>query len=227
MILALSRLPARRLFGNRRAFVALGGWSLASLGLALWSAHGGAQTSATNALLGVYASFALPLVTFALTGAIARGDKLQAAARSLTRVGASGPQAVVAHVAVAIVACVVVGSILGMGVAALAHGKEDPSIAADIVTCAWVGALAGGAYGGVFSLGSCFGPRGAGRSAVLVANWLVGGGILGSLLPLAHVRSLLGGDPAGALSQRGSAFALLAIALTSALLCAWRGRKPL
>ena len=222
MILALARLPARRLLTTRRAWWMLAGWTLATLVLSVVRAHKGG--SATDALLGIYASFALPLVTLSLTGAVTRNDRLAIAASSLTRVGASGIASALAHVLVAVVSCVVVGAALGVAVSVVEHGSTDPSVGRDALTCAWVGALSGAAYAGMFSLGSSFGPKGSGRGAMLVLNWIASGGVLGTMLPQSHVRSLLGGDPAGVLSQRGSALTLVAIAVTTSALAAWRSR---
>ncbi len=223
MIAALALLPIRRLMNARRLWWVLGAWVLATIGLSVVRARSGG--SATDALLGIYASFALPLVTLALTAAVTRNDRLQVAASPLTRVGASGVAAALAHVAVAVGSCLVLGSALGVAVAIVAHSSSDPSLARDAVTCAEVGALAGAAYAGMFSLGSSFGPKGSGRTALLVINWIAGGGVLGAVMPQAHVRSLLGGDPAGALSQPGSALALVMIAVATSLLAAWRSRR--
>jgi hypothetical protein len=222
VIFALARLPARRLLVARRAWIAFGAWALVTFGLAALRGHG---ASATDALIGIYASFTLPLSTLALTSAVARGDRLQSAARSLTRVGASGAQAALAHVMVAVVACMVAGIVLGVGVAVLAHGSADPSVGRDILTCTWVGALSGSAYGALFSLGSSFGAKGAGRGVVLLIDWVIGGGVLGTVLPHAHVRSLLGGDPAGGLAQRSSAIVLVVITIACALLTMYRSRR--
>lgn len=223
-LLALARLPARRLLGERRAWIALAGWTLATLVLSALRGRDG--TSATNALLGIYAPVTLPLLTLALTSAVVRGGKLQAASSSLTRVGASGVLAALAHVAVAVLGCLVAGAALGVAVSVIAHGSADPSLGRDVATCAWVGALSGAAYASLFSFGSSFGPSGSGRGAILILNWILGGGALGAVLPSAHVRSLLGGDPAGALGQRSSALALLGITIVASALCAWRGRRP-
>ena len=130
-----------------------------------------------------------------------------------------------AHSAVAITASAVASGLLGALIAALGHGPGDPAVGRDILTCSWVGALGGASYGALFSLGSCFGPRGSGRSVLLVLNWLAGGGALGMLLPHAHVRSLLGGEAAGTLSQRSSALALVAIGVACTLIASWRGRR--
>ena len=222
MMLALATLPARRLVGARRAWWMLSAWVLVTIVLSAVRARNGG--SATDALLGIYAAFTLPLVTLSLTGAVVRNDRLQLASSSLTRVGASGIAAALAHVAVAIASCLVTGAVLGVAVSIVAHGSADPSLGRDAFTCAWVGALAGAAYAGMFSLGSSFGPKGSGRGVVLVINWIAGGGVLGTILPQSHVRSLLGGDPAGILSQQGSAITLVAITLTTSLLAAWRSR---
>lgn len=224
-MIALTQLPIQRLVTSRRSWVSMGAWALFALFAAFWIKRAGADAPASDALLGIYATFALPLLTFGLVGAVAKGQSFAMAGQSLVTLGAPGPLVALAHSTVAIASSALASGLLGALIAAIGHGPGDPALGKDLFTCAWVGALGGAAYGGLFSLGSCFGPRGSGRSVLLVLNWIASSSSLGLLLPHAHVRSLLGGDPAGALSQRSSALALVAICLACTLIASWRARR--
>lgn len=223
--MTLAALPLRRLLQSLRAWLSVGGWSAVCVFVALWLHRGGADAPSSSALLGVFSSLALPLVAFAITGAVFKGDSLRAACRPLVTFGAPGPLVALAHAAVAILASALVGAVLSALVDALAHGPSDPALGRDALTCAWVGVLGGAAYGSLFSLGSAIGSKGGGRGGLLVANWIFSAGATASLFPHAHVRSLLGGESAGNLGQRGSALALLVIVAFGLAACAMRGRN--
>jgi hypothetical protein len=97
--------------------------------------------------------------------------------------------------------------------AIVAHDPAAPPLAADAATCAWIGALTGAAYAALFALGATFGARGGGRVWALVLDFALGGmpGFVAILVPHAHARNLLGGEPPLAFSQPASMIALLAL----------------
>jgi hypothetical protein len=121
-----------------------------------------------------------------------------------------------------IVASMVAGAVLAASAAAetaiLAHDLTAPPRALDAVTCAWIGALTGCAYAGLFALGATFGARGGGRFWALALDFVLGAtsGFAAVLLPRAHAQNLLGGEPPLLLGQPASAvlLALLAIVFT-------------
>ena len=175
-------------------------------GLAIIARRQGAAHGADDVLLDAYASFALPLLTYALVGAAVGGGSLRASAAPLVAYGATPARAALASVVVAGAACALAGSLLGACVAVLAHGTGDPPVLRDGLTSAYAGGLGGLAYASWYALGSSFGRRGGGRIALLLADFVAWGddGVLGMLTPRAHVRSLLGGETVLDLTGRAS-----------------------
>jgi hypothetical protein len=224
---ALVELPVARLARTPRAWAPLVAWSFFALGAAVALRRSGAPSSVGDALLSPYGSIALPLLVYAVVGAALGGDGLSRSVRSLARFGASPQQAALATLLVAAGASAALASLVGVLVVALAHGPADPPALRDALTVAWVAALAGAAYAGLFGLGASFGKRGGGRTAVLVLEWLLGGssGVVGLVTPRAHLRSLLGGPASDGLSGHASALALAALALGFTALAARRARR--
>lgn len=224
MILALARVPFARLVRSPRGWLPILGWSaLALVSAFVVGRHGGAD----RALLGVFAPFVLPLVAYGLVAASFGGERVGDAGASLRGFGASGTQTALAGTGVAVLASAIAGALLAVALVAIGHGPLDAPFGHDAATSAWIGALGGASYATVFAAGACFGKRGSGRSAILIANWLLGSG-RGSgalLLPYGHVRSLLGGDPVLTMSQRGSSIALVVIMVFALIVVAWRGKK--
>lgn len=222
MIRALAILPLARLRGARVAWISVAAWSAVALCGAAWWHRSGAESPASHALTGPYATVCVPLCCSAICGGVVRGGSLLSAGRSLVSFGACSRSAALAHLAVSAVASAVVCALLGCLVATLANGAGDPSRLRDALTCCWVGALAGAAYSSLLCAGACFGRRGGGRTVVLVSTWLASAWMA---LPAAHLRSLLGGDLAGGVGQRGSALALGIICMASSAVVALRARR--
>jgi hypothetical protein len=127
---------------------------------------------------------------------------------------------------VGVLASAVVAGVVGAVVVLIAHGPADPPLGRDAFTCLWVSALGGAAYAALFAYGASFGSRGAGRAVVLALDWVLGGETTaGVLTPRAHVRSLLGGEPAAMLPGRASALGLVLLTLFYALLALRRARS--
>jgi hypothetical protein len=227
MMVALARPPILRLARTRRAWLPIVLWIAFVVFYAsvLRVAH--VETPTDRILLGVVAPFVLPLLVFAILGGMTGPDGITSYVKRAKLFGASGARAAAAGLA----ACVIVAALLAMlaSVAAVSigHGPGDPALGKDLFTTIWVSALGGATYAAYFSLGATFGSSGAGRGVFLVANWILADAGTGgaALSPHAHIRSLLGGPHAGALSQRGSSIALLALFLVSVALCVWRCRK--
>jgi hypothetical protein len=221
--LALAQLPTTRLARTRRGYVALAWWTVFALGAMGIARHEHAE-SADLALLGVYLPFVLPLVAFAMVGAVLGGEGIAAAVRPLVRFGARPAAGALAAGLVASIASAVACAATGLLLVAMGHNAIDPPLGQDLALTAYVGALAGAAHGAFFVLGSAIGARGGGRGAALVANWLLGAspGWISALVPYAHARSLLGGSVVVALSERGSAWCLGAIIVVSLGLAALR-----
>ncbi|CAN5690465.1 hypothetical protein BH09MYX1_BH09MYX1_39090 [soil metagenome] len=223
-MLTLTRVPLARLTRSPRGWLPVVGWSALAIASALLV---GQKAGADRALLGIFAPFVLPLVAYGLVAAAFGGKRVGDAGAPLRAFGASPTQTALAGAFVAILASAIAGAVLAVVLVAIGHGPLDAPFGHDASTSAWIGALGGASYASLFSAGACFGPRGSGRSAVLVGNWLLGSGhgVGAIVVPYGHVRSLLGGEPVLAWSQRGSSIALVVIMLFALGVVAWRGRK--
>ena len=221
------RLPFARLARTPRAWVAIVAWMLLAIVAASVLHHAG--SSATEVALGsIFAALALPLLCFAVAGAVLGGDSLSRSSRALVAFGVPPMRMALSTALAAIASCAVLAAVVGALVAAIAHGPGDPSIARDAFTSAWVAGLGGAAYGALFTFGASFGKHGGGRVWALVLDWVLGSGTgaAGLCTPRAHVRSLLGGDSVMTLSGRASAVALVTLVLGFSVLAVARTRRP-
>jgi hypothetical protein len=202
-------------------------WCLLALGFALAARSRGSAHGADHALLEGYGALVLPLLAFALVGALVGPRSLRASTAPVVSFGASPAIAAAATATLGVLACSAVAAALAAGVALLAHGASDPPRAADALASAYAGALGGAAYAALFSLGATFGRRGGGRTLFLVADWLLGAGsgTTAALTPRGHLRNLLGGASPLGWSGRASSIALVVIALACIVAATWRSRK--
>ena len=226
MSLALARLPFARLVRTRRSVVPLIGWAAFAVGSTIAMRRLG-SVSVDRALLSVFVPFVLPLVAYgAVSGALA-GEGLVRAAEPLARFGISGKRAALAASLVACAGSALACAVVGVLMVVAAHGSADAPLGRDVALTAYASALAGAAHAAFFTLGAAFGARGGGRSAALLVNWFFGSarGYASLFVPYAHARSLLGGDPAVTLSERGSAWCLLAIGVVCVALASLRVRR--
>lgn len=230
MIAALARPPIARLVRAPRALVGVGGWALLAVAFALTARSRGSAHGADHALVGAYGALVLPLLVYALVGAVLGG-----AARSLggstapvVAFGASPARAAAITVGVAALASALAGGVLAAVVSVVAHGAGDPPLLVDALASAYAGALGGAAYAAWFSLGSAIGRRGGGRVVLLVVDWVLGAGAgaVSLVTPRAHARNLLGGTPPMGWSGRASTVAIVVLALACAALAVWRTRRP-
>ncbi|HEY2368297.1 MAG TPA: hypothetical protein VGH87_17990 [Polyangiaceae bacterium] len=225
-MIALARLPIARLTRTRRAALPLLGWCIAAFGATLLARQQSAS-SADRSLLGLFVPFVMPLVTYAIASAALGGEGLVGATRPLVRFGASPQLTALAAGVVTTIASAVVCAIVGALLVVAAHNAGDPPIGHDAALTAYAAGLAGAAHGAFFVLGSIVGARGGGRGVALVVNWICGASpsFVSVFVPYAHARSLLGGAPAATLSQRESAWALVAIIVVSLALSSLRVRR--
>jgi hypothetical protein len=224
---ALTALPVARLKRTPRAWLGASAWGLLALGLALAARREGAAHGADRVLLEGYASFALPLLSYALTGGALGARSLGASGAPLVAFGASPTRAAAASIAVAAAACAASGALLAGAVAALAHGTGDPPALRDALTSAYAGAVGGLAYASWFALGAGFGRRGGGRVVLLLVDFLASSddGVIAMMTPRGHVRSLLGGPAVMDLPARASGVVLVAMALLFGALALTRARR--
>lgn len=226
MSASLARLPLARLVRTPRVWLGVGAWCALALILAVTARHAGSAHGADHVLLDGYASFALPLLAFAVVGGALGARSIGASTASMVAFGASPFRAAAAGVLVGGAACAATGALLAAGVAAIAHGSADPPALRDALASAYAGGLGGLGYASWFALGAGFGRRGGGRVALLLVDFVVSGddGVLGLVTPRAHVRSLLGGPLVMDLPGRASAAALVAMAVVYGLLAVRRAR---
>ena len=204
-----ARLAVLRLLRSRRSLLAAGGWFLLALVGALVE-HAHPARTAAHVLLGTFGAIALPLLVFVLVGAALAGQGLGRAGRPLVAFGESAAVAAGATILVCVGVATALSGILSGLVASLAHGAGDPPLVSDVLTSAWVGALAGATYAAYFGFGAAILRNGAGRVVVLGLDWVLGGdSASGVLTPRAHLRSLFGGTAPLGMSQRASTIALV------------------
>jgi hypothetical protein len=224
---ALVRVPLARLTRSPRAWVGIVGWTLLALLGAIVVRMRSEPSGADHVMRGSFGTIVVPLVAFAVVGAVVGGGGMRRGIRGVVALGAEPREAALATVGVAVAVMAVIGGVAAFVVCALAHGSADPPLLRDLPMSFGVGALGGAAYAAYFSAGSAIG-RGAMRGVFLALDWVIGSGAgFGSLFtPRAHVRSLLGGAPTFELSSRASSVFLFAILLLWIVLAVAFGRKP-
>jgi hypothetical protein len=227
VIASLARPSALRLFRTPRSLVAPGAWCVLALGFALAARWRGAVHGADHVLVDAYAALILPLLVYALVGALLGRRSLATSIAPLVAFGASPARTALAIVGVAVAASVVAGALLAALLAFVAHGASDPPAAGDALASAYAGALGSAAYAGWFALGATFGKRGGGRTLLLIMDWVLGSGrgVMAIATPRAHLRNLLGGPSPMDWPGRSSAAALVVITLACALLAVRRAGR--
>ena len=141
MIASLARPSALRLFRTPRSLVAPGAWCVLALGFALAARWRGAVHGADHVLVDAYAALILPLLVYALVGALLGRRSLATSIAPLVAFGASPARTALAIVGVAVAASVVAGALLAALLAFVAHGASDPPAAGDALASAYAGAL--------------------------------------------------------------------------------------
>ncbi len=223
-MIPLARLPFARLVRAPRALFSCVLWLGLAVALALFEKSRGESHAVDHVLPDAYGGLVLPLVVFALVGAVVVGTSLRSSIHPMTAIGASGSRAAMASiVVVALISALVCG---GVGAALVPISGAMAPIRADVIASGWVSALGAASYASFFVFGTSFGKTGTGRMILLVIDWVLGsaGGPLEILTPRAHLRNLLGGAPLGHVSQTASAITLGAIAVLCMLIAVRRAR---
>lgn len=165
-----------------------------------------------RSLSGAAFGLCLPLLCYACFElGLGRNDLTRAVA-PLARHGQPRPalaSGLIATIAATSAAC---GALLGVLAVVLSQRPGHPRFVSDLIAVVWIGALAGAAYTGLFTLGSRWRR---GRLWLLVGDWLLGSGtgFLALPWPRGHARNLLGFAPVLELSQASAALALLLLLL--------------
>jgi hypothetical protein len=167
--------------------------------------------AADRALSGAAFGLCLPLLCFACFEpcfelALARSD-LGGAVAALSRHGQPRPLLARGLIASAASINALSGAALGVLAVMLGQGFGHPRFLSDLVAVAWIGALTGAAYTGLFALASRWRR---GRWWLLIADWLLGSGtgLLALPWPRGHARNLLGFTPVLELTQPSATLAL-------------------
>jgi hypothetical protein len=161
----------------------------------------------------------LPLSCYGLVARATGSARLEDAVLLLARHGANRRATVFGLLSVTLPVGAVVGLVLASVAVLTTRLPADPALGADLLTSAWIGALAGSCYTAWFFAASTFGTHGGGRLWALVLDWVLGASATAIALPWprGHVRNLLGATPVMQLPQWGSSVALVALTLASAL----------
>jgi hypothetical protein len=212
-MLALARVPIARLTRTRRTGLVIAAWVVVAIVGAVFVRGRGDTSGADHVMRGSFGRFVLPLLAYAVVGATIGGTGMRRGIRGLVGLGSSPRRAAVATALVAAFACAVVGGILAAIVCAIAHGRADPPLGADLIASTWIGALGGAAYGAYFAAGSSIGKTGTLRGVFLAADFIVGSGagVGAALVPRGHVVALLGGPLVADLSRRASSVLLVGL----------------
>jgi hypothetical protein len=143
----------------------------------------------------------VPLFAFAVVARIFP-TRLERALGPAARHGADRWLSLAGAGTTTLTACTVGGAILTTLTRLLGGSLSNPGVA-DVITCGWIGALAGLVYGAWFVFASSFGERARGRWIALIFDWVfgIGTGVLALPWPRAHLRNLLGGAPPLQLEQ--------------------------
>ncbi len=98
----------------------------------------------------------------------------------------------------------------------------------DIVRSTALAALAGAAYGALFTAGASFGRTGGGAIFVLAVDAILGPGdtAMAAITPRAHLRALFGGVSPADVSSRSSCLALVVMIAFGLLVVNLRSLRP-
>jgi hypothetical protein len=176
------------------------------------------STSADNTLVSVTFGVAIPLLALFAVARVFPG-RLDHSLGEIARHGG--------HRRYALLGCLVgltlrtsaAAAVLAVATSALGASLSS-SGTDDLLTCAWIGAVAGAAYTTWFLLASTLDARARGRWLALALDWGlgIGTGAVSIPWPRGHVRNLLGGAPAAGLEQWQASVVLGVLALIYGLI---------
>ena len=174
----------------------------------------------SRVLSGFVFGLLIPVMLVANATRVLMPMRLDASAALFARFGASRRAVALGLVAASMCSAAILAAILGAVGALVAHDPTAPPRTIDALTTAWIGALTGAAYAGLYGFGATFGRRGGGRYWAFVADFVLGGvgGLGAAMVPRAHAANLLGGAPPLMLSQAESAAVLVMLSAVLTLL---------
>jgi hypothetical protein len=176
--------------------------------------------SATDTTLsGAVFGITLPLFAYFACERVCNGERLTRSVDAVARHGGDRRAAVLGLLATLAACMALVAALLTC--AALLGSRTS---LADWGMSIGIALVAGAAYASCFGVASLVGMRGGGRRWALALDLLFGAGSSSwaAPWPRAHIRNLLGGEPALDLTQAGAWFALAMIGVLGLTLCALR-----
>jgi hypothetical protein len=181
--------------------------------------------AADHTLTGAVFGIVLPLIAFAALERATLRERLDTATDVLARHGISRRALALGLLATSALCLAVAGCLLAV-IGVLAARAGEPGWARDLLTSAWIGAVAGAVYAAWFLLASTFGRRGGGRPAALALDWVLGAAssVVAAPWPRGHVRNLLGAAPVLEMSQPAALLALVVLGTIYAVLAVRRVR---
>ncbi len=180
-------------------------------------------TEAVDNLLSVPVfGFALPVLAYLISERVCGGQRLDRGVDSLARHGTDRRAAVLGLLLASALCTALTALLLTLSAVFTAH--DAGSLLFDLRSSVGIAVLGGAVYALWFGAASLLGKRGGGRKWALIADFVLGAGssALAAPCPRAHVRNLLGGDPALEISQSHAWLALIAIGAVCALISATR-----
>jgi hypothetical protein len=179
---------------------------------------------ADHTLLGLTLPLVVPIACDAVFECAYGGAKSSALVAPFARHGADGRSVAFGVDVVVVAVCAALTAGLS-ALSVLAASAVPTGALADADACIWGGALIGGAYAGLLTLGSTWGR--AGRLWLLFGDWLFGSGTGAAALPWVrgHARSLLGGEAVLRTSPVLATVALVLLASSYVLASARRGPR--
>jgi hypothetical protein len=218
--LAGAALARQRIGAPVLAVALLGALVAAAMG-AVERGHG--PVGAPDRSVLVVARLVVPLVSFAICGAVLGRVRLGDSAWCVARFGVPRRTVTLGLVGGAMAACAAAAALAVLAALAAAYGG-GPGLAHDAVATGWIAALGGASYAACLAVGHGMLRLGRGRFLVLGLDFLfgVGEGALAVIWPRSHLESLLGGSPVLELTQQASSVILGALALGAWIVAAWR-----
>ena len=164
----------------------------------------------------------LPVLAYLVSERVCGGQRLDRGVDSLARHGADR-RAAVLGLLLASASCTALAAAL-LALSAVFAAPSAGGLAFDVRSSVGIALLAGIVYALWFGAASLLGKRGAGRKWALIFDFILGAtnSAVATPFPRAHVRNLLGGEPALGISQAHAWLALIAIGAVCTLLSVTR-----
>ena len=172
-----------------------------------------ARSAPDDILSGVVFGIALPLLAYLVSERACDGNRLERSVDGVARYGSNRRAALLGVLFASALCTALAGALVTIAALLGAHAWHSSSLGADLRASVGIALIAGVVYALYFGAASMLGKRGTGRKWALIVDFVLGAGssALAAPWPRAHLRNLLGGEPAVDLSQVSAWLALGAI----------------